>query len=143
MQEILLDANVIVRFLTNDDEIQSPRAYELFERAVNGEFVFVLSPLIVAECTWVLSNKRYGYTKAEIAEKFNVIISSPGIKTIEKDMTLKALSGYSLHNVDFIDAYLGVMAQFTDINHVVTWNVKDFKRLGVEFYTPEHLLNID
>lgn len=140
MENILLDANVIIRFLTNDDEIQSPLAYKIFEKAVQGEYTLVIAPLIVAECTWVLQMKRYGYVKADIAEKFTQLILSPGIKSLEEDLTLKSLQDFSQYNVDFMDAYLSNISLLDKKYPIVTWNKRDFKRLGCEFYTPENLV---
>lgn len=139
MENFLLDANIIIRFLTNDDEKQSPLAYKVFEKAVNRELTLVLSPLIIAECTWVLQMKRYDYTKRQIAEKIIQLISSPGIKAIEEDVILGALKEYGKHNVDFIDAYLSNLALKN--NHpIVTWNKKDFEKLYCEYYLPENLI---
>lgn len=138
LKSLLMDTNIIIRFLTNDDEIQSPIAYQLFEKAVNGEVELVLNPMIVAECTWILQMKRYGYTKTEIAEKFKQLILSPGMKTLEKSITLKALSDYHECKVDFFDAYL-CAASFE--NHIITWNKKDFKKLDCTFYTPEQIID--
>lgn len=137
----ILDATLIVRFLTNDDPTQSPIAYRLFEKAVRGEIQFILTPLIVTECCWVLQSKRYGFSKLEIAEKLSQIVSANGIKTIDKDIVLHALYGYSTHNVDFVDAYLAAISKAGEYGPIITWNAKDFKRLGVEFYTPEQILN--
>lgn len=140
MANLLIDANIIIRFLTNDDTIQSPAAYQIFKKAVEGELELVLSPIIVAECTWVLQMKRYGYTKKEIADKFIAMILSPGINTLDKETTLRALRDYSAHNVDFIDAYLSATSILGETNfQILTWNKKHFKRLGCEFYTPEQL----
>jgi hypothetical protein len=38
-----------------------------------------------------------------------------------------------------VDGYLSAIAQFSEVNSIITWNEKDFKRLGVEFYTPEQV----
>lgn len=140
MDDLLVDANVIIRFLTNDDNVQSPVAFQVFQKAVNGEFDLILTPMIVAECTWVLQMKRYGYTKSEIADKFTKMILSPGVKTLDKDRTLKALKDYSEHNVDFIDAYLSAISILDNTNYqILTWNKKHFRRLGCAFNTPEEL----
>lgn len=37
MEKFSLDTNVVIRFLTNDDPVQSPLAYKLFERATDGD----------------------------------------------------------------------------------------------------------
>ena len=140
MVNIFLDANVIIRFLTNDDDIQSPLAYKVFERAAQQEYNLVLSPIIIAECTWVLQMKRYGYKKKEIANIFKQLILSPGIKTQEEEITLKSLSDFSTCNVDFIDAYLSSTSLLEKNYPIVTWNKRDFNRLGCEFYLPENLV---
>ena len=84
--------------------------------------------------------KRYGYTKQEIANQFTKMILSPGIKTLNQEITLRALKDYSAHNVDFIDAYLSATSILMETNlQILTWNQKHFKRLDCEFYTPEEL----
>lgn len=140
MQHLYLDSNIIIRFLTNDDEIQSPIAFKVFEKAVRREYTLVLSPIIVAECICVLQMKRYGYKKSEITNKFTQLILAPGIKTIEEEVTLKSLSDFSQYNVDFIDAYLSSTSYLEKNNPIITWNKKDFARLGCEFYSPEDLI---
>ncbi|EPZ39510.1 MULTISPECIES: PIN domain-containing protein [Anoxybacillus] len=137
----ILDANVIVRFLTNDDKIQSPIAYRLFEKAVNGELSFVLHPLVIAECCWVLESKRYGYRKEEIAERLTQLVEAPCIKTIDKEIVLQAIASYGKHRVDFADAYLSsLMKHSHTVQAVITWNEKDFKKLACEYYLPDRIV---
>ncbi|WP_049777089.1 PIN domain-containing protein [Geobacillus sp. Y412MC52] len=137
----ILDTNIIIRFLTNDDEEQSLVAYRVFEKAVNGEFAFLLHPLVVAECCWMLESKRYGYTKGEIASKLKQIMEASCVKTIDKEVVGKALDDYARCSVDFADAYLSALAQHTSsIQGIITWNEKDFRRFGVECYMPESII---
>lgn len=137
----ILDANIIVRFLTNDDEIQSPIAYRLFEKAVNEELSLVLHPLVIAECCWVLESKRYGYKKEEIAERLKQLVEAPCIKTIDKEIVLQALMNYGQHRVDFTDAYLVSFIQHSpSVQAVITWNEKDLKKLEGEYYLPDRIV---
>ncbi|KJE26972.1 PIN domain protein [Geobacillus kaustophilus] len=137
----ILDTNIIIRFLANDDEEQSSVAYRVFEKAVNGEFVFLLHPLVVAECCWVLESKRYGYTKGEIASKLKQIIEASCVKTTGKEVVEKALDAYARCSVDFADAYLSALVEHTSsIQGIITWNEKDFRRLGGECYMPESII---
>lgn len=138
----LLDTNPILRFLTNDDDIQSPIAYQLFEKAVKGEITLVLSPLVIAECCWVLESRRYAYSKGEIALNLSRLISANGIRTLEKEAIQNALYMYSTYNIDFTDAYLQAAVKFMELHSVITWNVKDFKSSKSEYYTPEQILEI-
>ncbi|MCF6093255.1 PIN domain-containing protein [Microaerobacter geothermalis] len=140
MEHFFLDANIIIRFLANDDQNQSPIAYSLFEKATKGEVVLHLSPMIVAECSWVLQSKRYGYSKIEIAERLLVLIQAKGIKAEEKEILIQSLKYYSELNVDFIDAYLAVYSKVSDVRKVITWNKKHFKKLDVEVYSPKEIV---
>lgn len=143
MDQFFLDTNVVIRFLTKDHEAQSPLAYKLFERAANGELGLYLSPFIVAECCCVLGSTRYGYDKQEISKQLRTMIQAKGIKTEEKESVLKALKDYEEQNVDFIDALLAAHVGKTAVKAVVTWNRKHFKRLDIEFYTPEEILSVE
>ncbi len=137
----LLDTNVIIRFLTNDDEIQSPQAFQLFKKTIEEDLTLVLHPLVIVECCYILQSKRYGYTKEEVKENLFRLIASSNIKTIEKEIVEKALEAFSKHNVDFTDAYIAVTVNLSqDLHSTITWNKKDFKRLSTEFYKPEDIL---
>ena len=140
MKHLFLDTNILIRFLTNDDNIQSPLAYKVFEKATKQEFILVISPIVIAECTWVLQMNRYGYSKEEISNILRQLILSPGIKMLEEELTLNSLSNFSKHNVDFIDAYLASFSLLENKYPIITWNKKDFKQLDCEFYSPENLL---
>ena len=50
----VLDANVILRLLLNDHETLTPAAMKMFQRAETGDLSLILTPLIVAECCYVL-----------------------------------------------------------------------------------------
>jgi predicted nucleic-acid-binding protein len=141
-QEFYADTNLLVRFLTNDDPVQSPIALEIFKEVVNGNVTLILTSHIVAECCWVLESTRYQYTPKEIAAKLSQIIESPGIKADEKEIILSSLEAYQSFNVDFIDAYLSILAS-KNKKSVLTWNKKHFKRLPGEFYLPEQVLSRD
>ncbi|GAB6485388.1 MULTISPECIES: PIN domain-containing protein [Bacillus cereus group] len=138
--QYVVDTNVIVRFLTNDDEEQSKKAFEIFKRAVNQEITLFLTPIVIIECTWVLGMKRYGYSHEEIADNLITIITSPGVKTLESDVVLKALHEYKTNKIDFADAYLAAVSTKNGVP-CLTWNSKDFKKCtGVEHYRPDDVL---
>ncbi|PLR79406.1 PIN domain nuclease [Bacillus sp. V3-13] len=140
----LLDTNIIVRFLTNDDEKQSPAAYSLFEKAVNGKITLLLEPLVIAECCRVLESKRYSYAKKDIADKLSQLISAPSVKMNNEAIVQKALSDFSEFGVDFVDAYMAAYVYFSSgINAVITWNEKDFKKINAEFLTPDMIITVD
>ena len=49
-----LDTNVVVRYLTQDDAVQSAKAIELFERGLSEEQPGFVSVVAMVETAWVL-----------------------------------------------------------------------------------------
>ena len=125
--EVLLDANVLLRYLTGDPAPMADRARALLERAENGEFQLVLTPLIVAECVWVLK-AFYKYSFAAIASALLQVLELDGLHAQDAGLISAALTSMARSNVDFADAYLAQMAQASAIK-VATFD-QDFSRLG-------------
>ena len=63
---IRLVPNILVRFLTQDDPIQSPRATEIIERRLTEENLGFVSILAMVESVWVL-DRTYRLAACEIA----------------------------------------------------------------------------
>ncbi len=64
-----LDTNVIVRYITQDDPVQSPTATKLIERSLSTKKPGFVSVVVVAEIAWVLE-RAYGLANTEIAAAF-------------------------------------------------------------------------
>jgi predicted nucleic-acid-binding protein len=131
----IIDTNVILRFFLADDEKQFPGACEFIQALEAGNDEALLTEMVFAEVVWVLQ-KVYAVPRAEIALKFSRIIQGLGIKTItSKAVFIEALKIYAGTAIDIQDVFLSVLAQ----NHsciVVTFNKKDFKKLGCENVEP-------
>ena len=61
-----LDTNVVVRYLAQDDPVQSPKATELIERRLRAENPGFVSIVAMAETAWVLE-RIYGLRGEELA----------------------------------------------------------------------------
>ena len=61
-----LDTNILVRFLAQDDPIQSPRATEIIERRLTEENPGFVSIVAMVETVWVL-DRAYRLAANEIA----------------------------------------------------------------------------
>ena len=66
MARLLLDTNIIIRFLTGDHPTHSPRSRNLFVGAAKGDVTLVLTDLALAETAWVLES-FYSLDRAKIA----------------------------------------------------------------------------
>jgi len=67
VKRLSIDTNVIVRYLLDDVKSQADEVERLFEQAKKGEMELVLSPVVIAETTFVLET----YYHQSIVEMFN------------------------------------------------------------------------
>jgi predicted nucleic-acid-binding protein len=109
MKELLLDANVIVRFLVQDDARQSPAATALLEAAERQECRLHLDGLAVAESVYVLVG-HYRRNKKDVVDALLTLIQHAGVVTADDAVVTGALQRFAAVNVDFADAWLAASA---------------------------------
>lgn len=140
--EVWLDTNVIIYFLrTNED--YSPSARELVKQAEAGRFLLRLSPLVMAECTFVLMGPQFRRSKKQIADVLTSFIRLKGVEAEERSVVERALAHYSEPGIDFTDAYLAEHAKSCGSFGVVSVDIRHLSRLGVNVKTPKDLLASD
>jgi len=109
MKEYLLDANVLVRFLVQDEPKQSPAATALFEQAERGDCTLHLDGLVVAEVVYVLTGV-YGRSRTEVVNVLLAIIQNSGVEAADEEVLTDSLHRFGATNVDFSDAWLAARA---------------------------------
>ncbi|MGX9685940.1 PIN domain-containing protein [Deinococcus wulumuqiensis] len=127
-QAVLLDTNVILRFLLADHETLSPRARAYFRRAAKGEWSLLIPSVVVAECVFTLRS-FYKLARADVAAALLQLLRLPGVEAVEGEVVRSALSLYAEKNVDFADAYLAALAQEKGLS-VGSFD-RDLGKLGV------------
>lgn len=137
MSRLWVDANIILRFITKDPEEMAERAARLMVQAEAGEVSLYIAPLVLAEIVWVLKS-FYQYAMAEIAEVLITLVTASGIEVDNRELTIRALESSRDLNVDYIDAYLAHQAAASG-ERVCTFDTTDFRRLPVDWITPDSL----
>jgi predicted nucleic-acid-binding protein len=99
-----LDANMILRYLLNDDDAQSPLAKEIIENGGTGVPLEVLP-----EVVYVLSGS-YKVSREEIRRALGALLSSPEISIERTESVMKALELYGTTNLDIVDCLLAARA---------------------------------
>lgn len=128
MDELFVDTNVFLRFLTNDDPGKARRAQQLFERAVAGESTLRTSLLVVAEIVWTLES-YYELDRADIADKIAKILNTPNLRCEAAAIVRQAVDLYAERNIDFIDAFHACALQAEGATRIVTFDRKHFRRV--------------
>ena len=127
-----LDTNVILRYLTRDDDAKAKACYELFQRVQRGEEELTTCEAIVAEVVYVLSSPRLSYrlNHAQIRARLLPILTLRGLKLPHKRVCLRALDLYaSSAFLDFEDAVAVAHMEQRSITEIVSYD-RDFDRLA-------------
>ncbi len=104
-KSIAIDANVIVRYLTGDDPVQSPAATDLFRSAGAGRVHLIIPTPIIQETVYVLET-FYDGTPETIAPKLVSLLALPGVSNPDARWVLDGIQWYRAKNADFGDALL-------------------------------------
>jgi predicted nucleic acid-binding protein len=121
MKQAFIEANVILRYLTNDPPEMAEAAFKTFSAAQEGLILLVLAPITVAEVVWVLES-FYGYSKSQIAETISQFLRSDGLEVIDQDLLIDALSLYHEKNIDFADALLAGLALSRGLKQIYSFD---------------------
>ncbi|MCL6600067.1 MAG: PIN domain-containing protein [Alicyclobacillus macrosporangiidus] len=132
MKSVLVDTNVILRFLLGDHPEYSSAATKLFAAAEQGEVTLSIEPMIVAECCYVLEGQVYQLSKELIASHLVPVLVHDGVQCEHLLTVLDALQIYVENHLDFTDAYLIALARNTD-QVVATFEKKMMGVEGVSF----------
>ncbi len=122
---IAVDTNVLVRYLTWDDEAQAEAAARVIE---SGETV-AIPVIVLCELAWVLK-RAYRYRTDEIADAIRRIVSSHGVDVdrhaAEAGLRMLAREG------DFADGIVQTEAARARCRHIVTFDREFARLLGPE-----------
>ena len=103
----LIDTNVVIRFLTRDNEILSEKSAEIFEKIERGELRAKITDSVLAEIIYVIT-KIYKMDRESAANTLKKIIDLKGIVNRDKTQLKKALNVFACQKIDIVDAILKV-----------------------------------
>lgn len=134
MKPLLVDTNVLLRFITGEPAEQASHVAKLFEAADKGKVRLTVLPMVLAEAVFVLTG-FYEHSRSKTAEVLSHLLSCPGLGSSEQQTILHALKLFGAGKMDFVDCYLAA-ASICDGQTVVSFD-KDFAKLhGVILQKP-------
>jgi len=133
---VVIDTNLLVRYLT-DDEPQKAKAVDtLLNRASKGELKILIPSVVVAELVWVLES-FYKSAAAEITELVESILNTPGVDIQDKWIIRAALKLYRRKEIDLVDAWIIEFAKARGAKRIYTFDKKHFKDIReIEIISP-------
>ncbi len=122
-----IDANVILRYLTNDVPDQAKHAGELLKKVEEGNENVFLPDIFLADIIWIL-NGYYKQTREDIWEWITAILSLQGLTFSDKDVALNALDIYVDKRIDWSDAFAASQMLQREITEIYSFD-KHFDRI--------------
>lgn len=114
-----LDTNILVRYLTKDDDKQWQQAVEVIE---SGQ-CFVAN-IVLCELIWVLRGKPYQFSRAEISNTLELMLQCSLFEFENRSVVYQALQRFKQGKADFSDYLIGAIAQQFDCRATVTFDRK-------------------
>jgi predicted nucleic-acid-binding protein len=115
-----VDTNILVRYLTKDDEPQWQKAVEIIE---GGEQCFIAN-IVLCELVWVLRGKPYEFSRAEIGKTIEMMLQCPVFELENSSLVYQALHRFQQGKADFSDYLIGAIAQQLGCSKTVTFDRK-------------------
>jgi len=133
---IALDTNVLVRFLTQDDDAQFQVAAGLIEGCTRDVPGYVCREVMI-ELVWVLE-RAYKYSREEIAEALLSIVTASQLSVENAQDIASVINLYRKEGYDFADLMIRQAAQRTENRILKTFDQKLARLDGVELLGATH-----
>jgi predicted nucleic-acid-binding protein len=126
-----LDTNIVVRYLAQDDPVQSPKATEILERQLNEDEPGFVSLVTIAETVWVL-NRLYGLSDQEIAHAIERILQADSLVVQNEQEVFSAMIALKSGSGTFADALIASIGTWAGCSSTLTFDRKSTRIKGFE-----------
>lgn len=124
-----LDTNIVVRYIAQDDAIQSPKATQLIESLSNENLGFITLVSIV-ELIWVMQG-CYQASKEEVVTILQSLLHTREFVIENAEVVAKALHAYAASNADFADCLIERSANYAKCTRTMTFDSNAAKTAGM------------
>jgi len=118
-----LDTNILVRYLPQDDPVQSPEATELIEQRLSEENPGFVSIVVMVETVWVL-DRAYGLADHAIAAAIERALRVDVLVVESEQEVFAAMIALKEGHGSFADALIGAVGARAGCSHTMTFDRK-------------------
>ena len=126
-----LDTNVVVRYLAQDDPIQSPKATEIIERRLTTDNPGFVSIVAMVETVWVL-DRAYGLPKHEIAAAVERMLQTEVLVVENEQEVFTAMIVLKEGRGSFSDTIIAALGAKAGCPFTLTFDQKALRMSGFE-----------
>ena len=126
-----LDTNILVRYLAQDDPVQSPKATELVERRLTEENPGFVSVVAMAETAWVLE-RAYGLAERNVAAIVERLLQLDILVIESEQEVFTAMIALKEGRGSFADALIGALGAKAGCSRTLTFDRRALRLDGFE-----------
>lgn len=124
-----LDTNILVRYLTRDDQPQYEKARRLIDREVTKGDPVLVNLLVLLETEWVLRS-RYEMAKADIVTAFSALLNATDLIFEDEPSVETAVYSWKDSTVDFADCLIEAHNRAIGCRATATFDTRALKLAG-------------
>lgn len=124
-----LDTNVLVRYIMQDDPLQSPKANLLIE-ALSVEAPGFIATVSVIELVWVLTS-CYSLNRDQLAQALAALLRTKQFVVQQADQVLRALRVFEGGKADFADCLIACSAAYAGCSQTLTFDAGAIQYAGM------------
>ena len=125
---IALDTNVLLRYLAQDDRVQSPRATGIITRRLSEQEPGFVSLVTILELVWVLKS-LYKRSRREVANDVEMILAADTLEVQNEQQVYHAVVALRNGTGSFEDALIGSLGIWRGCSATLTFDEKAAQRL--------------
>src|SRR5215470_5308648 len=115
-----LDTNVVVRYVTHDDAVQTAAAVGVVD-SLSQDSPGFLSLIVIAELVWVLE-VSYRFKKNEIEHVLETLLRSKELVIEQAEIAWQALRKFRGGRADFVDCLIERCGHAAECRYTVTFD---------------------
>ena len=123
-----LDTNIIVRYLTQDDPVQSPKATQIMERRLTESRPGFISLVTMAEVAWVLE-RTYHRSSREIAQAMEAMLQADSLFIQNEQEVFTTIVALKSGQGSFADALIAALGQWAGCASTLTFDKRASSRI--------------
>jgi predicted nucleic-acid-binding protein len=116
-----LDTNVLVRYATMDDPVQSPRSVVILEQELTPEYPGFVSTVVLAELAWVL-RRSYGLSWLKVAALMEELLAADRLVIEHATAVYRAAVATREQGADFADGLIAAIAATAGCERTLTFD---------------------
>lgn len=118
-----IDTNVLVRYITQDDEAQASLATDYIENYCSTGNKIFINHIVICESVWVLK-KCYNLSKQRVINVIEHILKISQFSIENPQIIWQALSDYKKAPADFADYVVSRTNKFYNCDETITFDQK-------------------